>query len=504
MGTMEEAQSLIESLKSELSVLQEKLAAKCAAGTILTRDLEQCREDRDQFRIMFEQLRDNSRFKGSVDWSYATSNSALQHQLSVTRSRCQDQQHLVNELTQKIEEMSQDLKLLRAAERSRRVSVSNSTSLNADNIDNSDSAIQNIELLSQLENSQRKCMEAVGDIEQLSCEKDELLSERRALRLKLHRLNHQLTCALKSPNSCNSSVAVDVDALICENRHLKPMLMLAEEEVERLNKTNLKYKKALKKESRNGLSKTDGSIGHSVIASKKQVSELLRSHSIECADSVAELKSLCSALLEQLDDKCTALVHQKRTCRLLAEYNGHLRSMLEKHGLCVEPSNLLMEGYEEPPNGESENKDVKLTFSCSLCDSHASDVCLEKEESELPVDVDSSHPDKVSGSAVNTSDEFTVDESSDRGDVSENDVHCGSTSDCHLSDTGIDKRLSDCSLVRAVVADSNGSCLSLPGESASPYSCSDHIADYSSELSETSSAERPDGNHPSQGSPHID
>ncbi|XP_060569776.1 uncharacterized protein LOC132728166 [Ruditapes philippinarum] len=51
-------ESKFEALKNEFTACRRKLDSKCEALLILSKELDQCRSERDQFKLMAEQLRE--------------------------------------------------------------------------------------------------------------------------------------------------------------------------------------------------------------------------------------------------------------------------------------------------------------------------------------------------------------------------------------------------------------------------------------------------------------
>nr|CAD7200033.1 unnamed protein product [Timema douglasi] len=97
---------------------------------------------------------------------------------------------------------------------------------------------QREELVQQLETTNLKCSQLQWDLQAVIDEKEELVTERDAYKCKVHRLNHELNSLLKSDNS----PLVDIDTLVMENRYLQERLQQAEEEREMANQALGKYK----------------------------------------------------------------------------------------------------------------------------------------------------------------------------------------------------------------------------------------------------------------------
>lgn len=95
-----------------------------------------------------------------------------------------------------------------------------------------------------------------------------------------------------------------------------------------------------------------GSSSTGMVVTHKQVQELLEKGTAaqlpNTEATLADLKSLCLALVEALQDKSLALSHQKKANRILAERISELEQRLETaEGICVPafPSQILLQGY---------------------------------------------------------------------------------------------------------------------------------------------------------------
>ncbi|XP_078037963.1 coiled-coil domain-containing protein 149-like [Augochlora pura] len=196
---------------------------------------------------------------------------------------------------------------------------------------------QREEMIEQLERLNVKCTQLQTDLQIVLDEKHELEMERDAFKCKAHRLNHELSKAL------NASKPVDVDALINENRYLQERLQQLIEENELTKQSLSKYKSMLDSKRIKGSVKLGANTTAGTIMTHKQVEQLLHHDAHvpaqKSAAAMADLRCLCVALLEALNDKTLALAHQKKANKILALRICELDSTVES------PSTKLLEGY---------------------------------------------------------------------------------------------------------------------------------------------------------------
>ncbi|XP_046670875.1 coiled-coil domain-containing protein 149 isoform X2 [Homalodisca vitripennis] len=257
----------VDNCGSEVGVLRRKLQSKAEALLILTQELEQCRTERDQLKLIADQSQNRPVIKKTSD----------------------DQ-------------------VLRAgaAEGSRSASVKEVVpSHNRE------------ELVEQLEGMSSRVCQLEADLRGVLDEKQELVTERESYLCKLARLNHQLNVLLKS----DTSRLIDIDAIVMDNKYLQEQIQQLQAEKELSHQALLKYKSMLDKKRNKGVVKL-GSQSSTMVVTHKQVQELLeRGTSAQLPNTeatLADLKSLCLALLEALQDKTLALAHQKKANKILA------------------------------------------------------------------------------------------------------------------------------------------------------------------------------------------
>lgn len=339
-----------DALRAEYHVCKRKLDSKCQALMILSKELDQCRSERDQFKLMAEQLQERyqkiKRQLGQTcysisfddDMSRGPSNSK---NLGSLLFECKEQnkslQFDVEDLKQKLQDANGDIKLLREQIARQRVGTSDE-GINIRHFP----AHEREDLVKQLEASREEVIQMERDLQQVIDEKEELVTERDAYKSKYDRLNQELNYILKG----DEKRIVDIDALCMENKYLQERLKQMEEERSMAMATVSKYKSLLeRKKTKNSSLKLGQSRSGGLVISQKQVHQILEDHSKMAAtpQAMADLQALASALLDTVNDKNLALSHQRKTNKILGSRVYELEKKiktLEVAGLWNVPNNL--------------------------------------------------------------------------------------------------------------------------------------------------------------------
>lgn len=322
------------------AILKKKLQLKSEALVVLSKELDQNRIQRDQFKLMAEQIQE--RFlhlkKQMCDTKESNRCYSLEDDFRtldlLTEAREQNKclRLQVEALRQRLVDAEGDIKALRT----------NNNHNNRVSIDHQDAQLapamhQREEMIEQLEKLNLKCSQLQTDLQTVLDEKHELEVERDAFKCKAHRLNHELSKAL------SASKPVDLDALINENRYLQERLQQLLEEKELTRQSLLKYKSMLDSKRAKGAIKLGVNSAAGTVMTHKQVEQLLQESSYippqKSAAAVTDLRCLCTALLEALNDKTLALAHQKKANKILALRICELDSAVQS------PTMKLLEGY---------------------------------------------------------------------------------------------------------------------------------------------------------------
>ncbi|CAH1401407.1 unnamed protein product [Nezara viridula] len=370
----------VETYISENLALHRKLESKEEALIILSHELAKCKEERDELKKLF--LNGSSTSKSLVHferYGYVDSDAvkALNDKNKALFIEIRDLRH-------KLQNAYTDLKVLRAERWSK-----------------SDSLHQKEELVQEVEEAKAQLKELRSDLQALLDEKEELITERDAYRCKVHRLNHELAMALKA------SPSLDVDAVLMESRYMKERLDQALTEIEITKHMLSKYKGMLDKKKLKGaikLGANDEPRGR--ILTHKQVVEFLEKEEsvwqrgvMNKEATLSDLRGLCMALVDSLQDKSLCLMHQKKANKLIAERVRILEERLSKYE-SSSPSQILLEGYSNasvdslPPltsfekqTKETVEKDLRKALPCILkeeiLDDETSSEKLPKELEDL-------------------------------------------------------------------------------------------------------------------------
>ncbi|XP_076296327.1 coiled-coil domain-containing protein 149-like [Lasioglossum baleicum] len=313
-----------DSLASK-EMLEKRLQMKSETVESLNRELHQCKSQRDQFKSMAEQMQEKF---VQLEWKL----NSIQDS-----SGCYSLENHLKNLDSLMEACEQNKCLKLQVSTLRRKLGECGAEVKPRDTRCAPVVHQREEMIEQLEKLNVKCTQLQTDLQTVLDEKHELEMERDAFKCKAHRLNHELSKAL------NASKPVDVDALINENRYLQERLQQLLEEKELTRQSLSKYKSMLDSKRVKGSVKLGANTTAGTILTHKQVEQLLHRDSHvpvqKSAAAMSDLRCLCVALLEALNDKTLALAHQKKANKILALRICELDSTVES------PSTKLLEGY---------------------------------------------------------------------------------------------------------------------------------------------------------------
>ncbi|XP_017961092.1 coiled-coil domain-containing protein 149 [Drosophila navojoa] len=362
----------MENYNVETSAVHRKLQSKVEALRILRQELEQFRVERDQYKLMAETLqlrysamkRNSELLAGNGNACGALSqNSSLAALLHETRELNLKLNTEVEALKQRLKELQGDMELLRERESNSKSRLQTLINENAaHNKEELQWKRERANFICHLENLKKKNAQLAYDLKGIIDEKEELITERDAYKCKAHRLNHELLVALKA-NKMHPKL-LDIDGVLLENKYLHERVKIQESELELTKQSVNKYKNMVEAKRKKGIVKLGGSANDETILSPRQVKTILES-GIDLpgkTETIHDLKSLCLALLDNLNDKNLALTHQKRTNKILAtkmaeleqrwqqllsgeSENTALEDVDEDEELGYAPSQLLLNGY---------------------------------------------------------------------------------------------------------------------------------------------------------------
>ncbi|XP_041369440.1 coiled-coil domain-containing protein 149-like [Gigantopelta aegis] len=332
-------------LGNEYQICRHKLESKNEALLILSKELDECRSERDQFKLMAEQLQERCQgMKRQLAGNSVPSLSFNQvdpgfysdmQSQSLVNLLCETKEHNkslkfeVDDLKQKLHDAQGDIKLLREQIARQRVGTTDE-GINTRHFP----AYEREDLVKQLEAARKEYAQLERDLQQVLDEKQDQEMERDGYKIKYDRLNQELNYILKG----DENRIVDIDALAMENKYLQERLKQLEEEKAMAMQTVSKYKSMLEKKKNKGILKLGQSRSGGLVITQKQVQQMLESRTglPVSQQAMADLQGLCSALLDTINDKTLALSHQRKTNKIL----GNRVSELEKKLKTFEVSGL--------------------------------------------------------------------------------------------------------------------------------------------------------------------
>ncbi|XP_071982099.1 coiled-coil domain-containing protein 149 isoform X1 [Engystomops pustulosus] len=323
----------------EFLVCKRKLESKKEALLILSKELDTCQQERDQYKLMANQLRERhqalkKKYRELIDGDPSLppekrKQANLAQLLGDARERSKKLEVEMKELQQRLGEVQGDNKLLRMTIAKQR--------LGDDEVGIRHFAPHEREdLVLQLEKAREQMESLEHDLRASLDELEDVKQERSFFQDKSERLNQELNHVLGG----DEKRIIDIDALCMENRYLQERLKQLQEEVN-LQKSNIvKYKNALEKRKNSKSSSKSNSSALTGVLSAKQVQELL-SEDHGCSlpatpQSISDLKSLATALLETIHEKNMVIQHQRQTNKIL----GNRVAELEKKLRTLEVSGL--------------------------------------------------------------------------------------------------------------------------------------------------------------------
>ncbi|KAM4053977.1 coiled-coil domain-containing protein 149 isoform 1-T1 [Anomaloglossus baeobatrachus] len=323
----------------EFLVCKRKLESKKEALLILSKELDTCQQERDQYKLMANQLRERHqalkrKYRELIDGDPSLppekrKQANLAQLLGEARERSKKLEVEMKELQQRLGEVQGDNKLLRMTIAKQR--------LGDDEVGVRHFAPHEREdLVLQLEKAREQMESLEHDLRAALDELEDVKQERSFFQDKSERLNQELNHVLGG----HETRIIDIDALCMENRYLQERLKQLQEEVN-LQKSNIvKYKNALEKRKNSKSSSKSTSSALTGVLSAKQVQQLL-SEDHGCSlpatpQSISDLKSLATALLETIHEKNMVIQHQRQTNKIL----GNRVAELEKKLRTLEVSGL--------------------------------------------------------------------------------------------------------------------------------------------------------------------
>ncbi|XP_058659554.1 coiled-coil domain-containing protein 149 isoform X1 [Ammospiza caudacuta] len=320
-----------QGLLSEYLVCKRKLESKKEALLILSKELDTCQQERDQYKLMANQLRERhqslkKKYRELIDGDPSLPpEKRKQANLAQLLSEAQDRnKHLgeeIGELQQRLGEVQGDNKLLRMTIAKQRLG---DDEVGARHF----AAHEREDLVQQLEKAREQIETLRYDLQAALDELQDVKEERSVYQDKSDRLNQELNHVLGG----HENRIIDIDALCMENRYLQERLKQLQEEVNLLKSSITKYKNALERRKNSKAHSRSSSSALTGVLSAKQVQELL-SEDHGCSlpatpQSISDLKSLATALLETIHEKNMVIQHQRQTNKILGNRVAELEKKL--------------------------------------------------------------------------------------------------------------------------------------------------------------------------------
>ncbi|XP_056622764.1 coiled-coil domain-containing protein 149-B isoform X2 [Triplophysa dalaica] len=333
MNPSRRSESEWQGLVNEFLVCKRKLESKKEALLILSKELDTCQQERDQFKLMANQLRERhqglkKKYRELIDGDPSLP-PEKRNQVNLAQllrdSREQNKQlyEEMKELNQRLAEVQGDNKLLRMTIAKQRLG---DEEVGARHFP----AHEREDLVQQLERAREQNEALEQSLKAATDELQDVRAEHNVYQDKAQRLNVEINHILGS----HDNRILDVDALCMENRYLHERLMQLQEEVSLLKSNVMKYKSALESKKNCKVYGKANSTALTGVLSAKQVQELLLSEENGCSlpvtsQSITDLKSLATALLETIHEKNMVIQHQRQTNKILGNRVAELERKLK-------------------------------------------------------------------------------------------------------------------------------------------------------------------------------
>ncbi|XP_012705282.2 coiled-coil domain-containing protein 149 isoform X1 [Fundulus heteroclitus] len=322
-----------QGLLNEFLVCKRKLESKKEALLILSKELDTCQQERDQYKLMANQLRERhqalkKKYRELIDGDLTLppdkrNQVNLAQLLRDSRERSSQLSEEAKELKQRLLEAQGDNKLLRMTITKQRLG---DEEVGARHFP----AHEREDLVKQLEQAREQNEVLMHSVKSLTDELQDVRAERDVFQQKAHRLNVEMNHIMGN----DETRFLDIDGLCMENRYLHERLSQLQEEVSLLKANLVKYKSALESRKNSKMSGKPNSSALTGVLSAKQVKELLLSEENGCSlpvtpQSISDLKSLATALLETIHEKNMVVQHQRQINKILGNRVAELEKKLK-------------------------------------------------------------------------------------------------------------------------------------------------------------------------------
>ncbi|XP_036430747.1 coiled-coil domain-containing protein 149-B isoform X2 [Colossoma macropomum] len=362
MNPSRRSESDWQGLVNEFLVCKRKLESKKEALLILSKELDTCQQERDQFKLMANQLRERhqglkKKYRELIDGDL-TLPPEKRNQVNLAQL-LRDAQEKNRKLSDEVKELNQRLAEVQGDNKLLRMTIAKQRLGDEEVGVRYFPAHEREDLVHQLERAREQNEELENSLKAAADELQDVRAERNVYQEKAQRLNLEINHVL----GCHDNRILDVDALCLENRYLHERFVQIQEEVNLLKTNLMKYKSALESKKNCRVYGKANSSALTGVLSAKQVQELLLSEENGCSlpvtpQSISDLKSLATALLETIHEKNMVIQHQRQTNKILgnrvAELEGKLKT-LEDSGLWSLPGGKDMIIDQQPVQSSMEH-----------------------------------------------------------------------------------------------------------------------------------------------------
>lgn len=386
MEASRRSESEWQGLLNEFVICKRKLESKKEALLILSKELDTCQQERDQYKLMANQLRERhqglkKKYRELIDGDPSLppekrNQVNLSQLLRDSRDKNTRLSEEVKELKQRLLESQGDNKLLRMTITKQRLGDEEVGTRHFP-------AHEREDLVKQLERAREQNEAQENSVKSLTDELQDVRAERDVFQQKAHRLNVEMNHIVG-----NDEIRIlDIDALCMENRYLHKQFNRLQEEITLLKTNLVKYKSALECRRNSKVGGKPNSSALTGVLSTKQVKELLLSEENGCSlpltpQSISDLKSLATALLETIHEKNMVIQHQRQINKIL----GTRVAELEKKLKTLEISGLWsLPGDKDAAVSNSQQRESTKSTQQDVVISAESEVSAESPQSRCAV-----------------------------------------------------------------------------------------------------------------------
>ncbi|XP_062285927.1 coiled-coil domain-containing protein 149-like isoform X2 [Scomber scombrus] len=325
MDVSRRSESDWQGMISEFVICKRKLESKKEALLILSKELDTCQQERDQYKLMANQLRERhqglkKKYRELIDGDLSLP-PEKRNQVNLAQLQ-RDSREKSNQLSEEVKELKQRLVEAQGDNKLLRMTITKQRLGDEEVGARHFPAHEREDLVKQLERAGEQNEVLEHSVKSLTDELQDVQAERDVFQQKAHRLNIEMNHIVG-----NDEIRIlDIDALCMENRYLHERLRQLQEEVNLLKTNLLKYKSALDcKKNSKICGKPNSSALTGVLSAKQENGCSLP----VTPQSISDLKSLATALLETIHEKNMVIQHQRQINKILGNRVAELEKKLK-------------------------------------------------------------------------------------------------------------------------------------------------------------------------------